>query len=417
MALAQIEDPAIVGQAVASQLGVPDTPGQDPVEAIAKHLADHRLLVVLDNCEHLAEAVAGLAEYLLGACPALVVLATSREALGVEGELSWQVPSLSLPPEARPGPAMPAPSTAPTAASLVASDAVRLFEQRAQLVRPSFRVTDENAAAVLAICQRLDGLPLAIELAAARMRIMSSIQLAERMDDIFAVLVGGARSAPPRHQALRATLDWSYDLLEADERAIFRRLAVFSGGFTLQAAERIAASGDIRPERDAGTADAAGGQVAAAGGTHPRQLPLLAAGHHPGLRRGTGWPRRASATRRGALTWSTSPSSCRTPPRGSSRSSRSAGARLDRLDAELPNLRRAFEFAQETGDPVAPLRIAGPLDRYAYLRGRYHEVRQWMDAAVTSAPGRARRAAGPGAARRRQARACCSATTRPRCAG
>ncbi len=237
VALAQIEDPAIVGQAVATQLGVPDTPGQDPTEAVAKHVADHRLLVVLDNCEHLADAAASLAEFLLAACPALVVLATSREALGVEGELSWQVPPLSLPQG----------GSAPTAAALVASDAVKLFEQRAQLVRPSFRVTDENAPAVLTICQRLDGLPLAIELAAARMRILSSTQLAERMDDIFAVLVGGARSAPPRHQALRATLDWSYDLLEADERATFRRLATFSGGFTLQAAERIAAGGDIRP--------------------------------------------------------------------------------------------------------------------------------------------------------------------------
>ena len=197
VALAQIDDPAIVGQAVATQLGVPDTPGQDPVEAIAKHVADHRLLVVLDNCEHLAEAAASLAEYLLAACPALVVLATSREALGVEGELSWQVPPLSL----------PAGSPAPTAAALAACDAVKLFEQRAQLVRPSFRVTDENAAAVLTICQRLDGLPLAIELAAARVRILSSAQLAERMDDIFAVLVGGAlRAAPPsgpaRHPGL-----------------------------------------------------------------------------------------------------------------------------------------------------------------------------------------------------------------------
>ena len=274
VALAQIDDPAIAGQAVATQLGVPDTPGQDPIEAIAKHVADHRL-VVLDNCEHLADAAASLAEYLLAACPALVVLATSREALGVEGELSWQVPPLSL----------PAGNSAPTASALAAFDAVKLFEQRARLVRPSFRITDENAAAVLAICQRLDGLPLAIELAAARMRILSSAQLAERMDDIFAVLVGGARSAPPRHQALRATLDWSYDLLEQVE----------------------AAAGLLELE-------------------------------------------------------------------------------LDRLDAELPNLRRAFEFAQESGDPVAPLRIAGPLDRYAYLRGRYHEVRQWMDAAVTSCP-------------------------------
>ena len=236
--LAQIEDPAVVGQTIATTLGVPDTPGQDAAEAVAGQIADRPVLVVLDNCEHLAATAADVAEYLLAACPALVVLATSREALGVEGELSWQVPPLSL-PKAEP---------APTVATLAGSNAVRLFEQRAQLVRPSFRVTDENAAAVLTICQRLDGLPLAIELAAARMRILSSAQLAERLDDIFTVLVGGARSAPPRHQALRATLDWSHDLLDSAERAVFRRLAVFFGGFTLPAAERIAAGGDIRPE-------------------------------------------------------------------------------------------------------------------------------------------------------------------------
>jgi predicted ATPase/DNA-binding SARP family transcriptional activator len=378
VALAQIEDPAIVGQAVATQFGVPDTPGQDPIEAIAKHVADHPALVVLDNCEHLAEAAAGLAEYLLAACPALVLLATSREALGVEGELSWQVPPLSL-PKGHP---------APAASELVASDAVKLFEQRAQLVRPSFRVTDENAAAVLTICQRLDGLPLAIELAAARMRILSCAQLAERMDDIFAVLVGGARSAPPRHQALRATLDWSYDLLEGDERAAFRRLAVFFGGFTLHAAERIAAGGDIRPDAMLELL------------TRLADKSLLRVEHTSGESRYTllatirdyARERLAEAAeydqvRRAHLQYFTELVEGTTARIGQVEAA--AGRlelELDRLDAELPNLRRAFEFAQESGDPVAPLRIAGPLDRYAYLRGRYHEVRQWMDAAVTSCP-------------------------------
>ena len=140
----------------------------------------------------------------------------------MEGECSWPVP--------------------PTAPGL---DAGRLFEQRAQLVRPSFQVSDGNADTVRQICRRLDGLPLAIELAAARMRILSAAQLAERLDDLFAVLTGGPRSAPRRHQALRATLDWSYELLTADERAIFRRLAIFSGGFTLAAAEQVAAGGGI----------------------------------------------------------------------------------------------------------------------------------------------------------------------------
>ncbi|MGH3194804.1 MAG: BTAD domain-containing putative transcriptional regulator [Streptosporangiaceae bacterium] len=378
ISLAQIDDPAIVGQAVATQLGAPDTPGQDPIEAIAKHVADHPALVVLDNCEHLAEAAAGLAEYLLAACPALVLLATSREALGVEGELSWQVPPLSLPKGN--------PATA--ASELAACDAVRLFEQRAQLVRPSFRVTDENAAAVLTICQRLDGLPLAIELAAARMRMLSAAQLADRMDDIFAVLVGGARSAPPRHQALRATLDWSYDLLDPEERAAFRRLAVFFGGFTLHAAERIAAGGDLR--RDAMLELL----------TRLADKSLLRVDHARGGSRYTllatirdyARERLAEAAehdqvRRAHLRYFTELAEGAT---ARIEQVEAAAGRieleLDRLDAELPNLRRAFEFAQESGDPVAPLRIAGPLGRYAYLRGRYHEVRQWIDAAVTSCP-------------------------------
>ena len=244
--LAPLGDPAIVGQTVASQIGVPDTPGLDAAEAIAGHVGGRSVLIVLDNCEHLAAAVAGLAERLLAMCPALSLLATSREPLGVEGECSWLVPPLSLPLS---GPGDHPASRAPAAAALAGSDAVRLFEQRARLVQPSFRVSDDNAAAVLQICRRLDGLPLAIELAAARMRILSAAQLAERLDDIFGVLTGGARSAPPRHQALRATLDWSYDLLTMAERTVFRRLAVFCGGFTLAAAERVAAGGVI-PARD-----------------------------------------------------------------------------------------------------------------------------------------------------------------------
>ena len=379
VALAQIDDPAIIGQAVATQLGVPDTPGQDPVEAIAKHVADHPVLVVLDNCEHLAEAAASLAEYLLAACPALVVLATSREALGVEGELSWQVPPLSLP---KGGPA-------PTVSELATSDAVKLFEQRAQLVRPSFRITDENAAAVLSICQRLDGLPLAIELAAARMRILSSAQLAERMDDIFAVLVGGARSAPPRHQALRATLDWSYDLLDTDERATFRRLATFFGGFTLHAAERIAAGGDIRPEATlellTRLADKSLLRVEHAARGETRYFLLATIRDY--ARERLAEAGESDQARQAHLRYFTELVEDAT--KRIEQVEAAVGrleVELDRLDAELPNLRRAFEFAQESGDPVAPLRIAGPLDRYAYLRGRYHEVRQWMDAAVTSCP-------------------------------
>jgi predicted ATPase/DNA-binding SARP family transcriptional activator len=379
--LAQIEDPGIVAPTLASKLGVPDTPGQDATEAVAEYVADHQVLVVLDNCEHLAGAAAMLAENLLAVCPALTVLATSREALGVEGELNWQVPPLSLPEVGGSGPA-------PTAAALAGSDAVKLFEQRAQLVRPSFRVTDGNAAQVAAICQRLDGLPLAIELAAARMRILSSAQLAERLDDIFALLVGGARSAHPRHQALRATLDWSHDLLDGEERAAFRRLSVFAGGFTLEAAERVAAGGDIKPAsmlelltrladksllRVEHTRDDSRYHLLVTIRDYARDR-LAEAGE-------TGSVRRAHL---GYFTELVETAAARIE--GVETGGHGLELELDRMDAELPNLRKAYDFAAESDEPVAALWIAGRLDRYAYLRGRYHEIRQWMDAAVTSYP-------------------------------
>jgi predicted ATPase len=377
--LAPIEDAGIVAQAVASRLGVPDTPGQEAIEAVAEHVADHPVLVVLDNCEHLADAAASLAEHLLAACPALVVLATSREALGVEGELNWHVPPLPL----------PEPGTAPTAALLAGSDAVKLFEQRAQLVRPSFRVTDQNAAAVLSICQRLDGLPLAIELAAARLRVLSSAQLADRLDDIFAVLVGGSRSAPRRHQALRATLDWSHDMLDRAERAVFRRLATFSGGFTLDAAERVAAGQDIRSdamlELLTRLADKSLVRVEHHRSSSRYHLLVTIRDYARDRLAEAGETDQARRAHLGYFTDLAEDAAGRIE-----RGDAGPGGlelELDRLDTELPNLRGALEFAQESGDGEAALRIAGPLDRYAYLRGRYHEVRQWIDAAVTSAPG------------------------------
>jgi predicted ATPase/two-component SAPR family response regulator len=376
--LAQIEDPGIVAPTVASRLGVPDTPGQDATEAVAEYLSDHQVLVVLDNCEHLAGATAVLTESLLGACPALTVMATSREALGVEGELNWQVPPLSLPDA----------GAAPTASALAASDAVKLFEQRAQLVRPSFHVTDENAAEVASICQRLDGLPLAIELAAPRMRIMSSAQLAERLDDIFALLIGGARSAPPRHQALRATLDWSHDMLAAEERAAFRRLAAFAGGFTLEAAERVAAGSDLKPasmlELLTKLADKSLLRVEHARGDSRYHLLVTIRDYARDRLAEAG---ESDSARRAHLAYYTElVEAAAARIEGVEARGHGVELELDRLDTELPNLRKAFEFAEESGDPVAALRIVGPLDRYAYLRGRYHEIRQWMDAAVTSYP-------------------------------
>ena len=378
--LALVDDPATVPRIVAARLGVPDASGQDAAPAIAAHIASHPVLLVLDNCEHLVAETAGLTEFLLAACPVLTVLATSREPLGVEGELNWAVPPLSL----------PAPVLAPSV--LAGSDAVRLFEQRARLVRPSFRLSDDNAAAVARICARLDGLPLAIELAAARMRTLSPAQLARRLDDIFAVLAGGARSAPARHRTLRATLDWSHHMLAADERAVFRRLAEFAGGFTLDAAEQVAAGDGI----------SAGAMLELL--TRLADKSLLQVDHDAG-HDGQAARYRLLATIRDyaaeRLTESAETALIRAAhlryyaefAEGAAARIEGTGVRngrieveLDRLEAELPNLRRAFEYAVDSDDPVASLRIACSLRRYAYLRGHYAEVLQWLDTAVTRCP-------------------------------
>ena len=373
--LAPLDDALIVAQEVASRVGVPDSPGQDPAAAITAHIADRQALIVLDNCEHLTSAVARLAEQLLAGCPGLAILATSREVLGIDGERNWPVPPLSLPEAA----------DQPSAAGLSEYDAVKLFEQRAQLIRPSFAVSDENAAAVLQVCRRLDGLPLAIELAAARMHMLSVSQLASRLDDIFSVLVGGTRSAPPRHQALRATLDWSYDLLENDERAVFRRLAVFAGSFSLAAAEHVAAGGGIAASAMldllARLADKSLLQVDLSGPA--ARYYLLGIVREYAAER-LAQSAEQDAVRRAHLNWYVGFVQQIVPriDRGDG-GPQALELELNAVDAETANLRVALEYARQVGETIAALQIAGPLGHYAYLRGHYHEVRQWMDAAVT----------------------------------
>ena len=228
--LAPVADAAGVDGALADALGVRPMPGQTPRDAVLAHIADTPTLVVLDNCEHLLDAAADVAEALLRACSNALVLATSRAGLGVAGETLWRVPSLSLPVERD--------STAVD--SLAQSDAVRLFIERALKVRPNFAVTNENAPAVAQLCHDLDGIPLAIELAAARSRMLTVEQIAAGLSDRFRLLTGGTRSAMPRHQTLRGSVDWSHDLLSDEERVLLRRLGIFEGGFTLDAAEEVA---------------------------------------------------------------------------------------------------------------------------------------------------------------------------------
>ncbi len=251
--LASVTDPALVPRVVASALGLrPAGPPVPLTAALAAALRERQLLLVLDNCEQLLPACAVVVEALLLACPHLEIVATSREPLGVSGEVVWRVPPLSVPECGRPG-ASGDQRTArhggeADAAALLRYDAVRLFVERARLQRPDFTLTAGNAPAVAEICRRLDGIPLAIELAAARLSVLSVPQIAARLHDRFRLLTGGGRTALPRHQTLRAALDWSHDLLFAAEQALLRRLAVFAGGFTLEAAEAVCASGaDDRP--------------------------------------------------------------------------------------------------------------------------------------------------------------------------
>jgi non-specific serine/threonine protein kinase len=210
---------------------VREEPGRPILQTLREHIHDRRLLLVLDNCEHLLSEVAALAEALLRACPRLRILASSRESLNIAGETVFRVPSLTV-PDPR--------SVAATPETLNRYESARLFLDRAAAAAPAFTVSPANAPAVAQICHRLDGIPLAIELAAARVKVLPVEQIAARLDDRFRLLTGGSRTALPRQQTLRALIDWSYDLLPPAERALFQRLSVFVGGWTLEAAEAVA---------------------------------------------------------------------------------------------------------------------------------------------------------------------------------
>jgi predicted ATPase/class 3 adenylate cyclase/DNA-binding CsgD family transcriptional regulator len=220
--LAPITAAEVVPVTVARALGLPDQPGRSTMDTLLRFVRDRHMLVVLDNCEHLLDACAALLGALLGGAPRLAVLATSREPVNVTGEATWQVPSLSL-----------------------ADEAVELFAERARLARPDFAVTDDNGAEVAEICRRLDGMPLAIELAAARVRALSLTEIVDSLHDRFRLLTGGSRTAVRRQQTLRASVDWSHALLTQTERILFRRLSVFYGGFDLQAAQSVCGEGAI----------------------------------------------------------------------------------------------------------------------------------------------------------------------------
>jgi predicted ATPase len=258
--LASLADPAMVAGSVAAALGLRQAPGTNTMEALLQFLGEKRILVLLDNCEHLLDGCADLAARVLAACPRARLLATSRESLRVEGERVYALAPLGL-PEAKPqrgasgsrsatspasaGSPAPTPAGPVSAHAIDDADAVRLFVDRARAVLPAFTIDDANRGAIHEICRRLDGIPLAIELAAARVKTLPVEKIRDLLDDRFRLLTRGSRAAQPHQATLRALIDWSHDRLDAREQAVFRRLSVFRGAWSLDAVEAVAAGGDV----------------------------------------------------------------------------------------------------------------------------------------------------------------------------
>jgi predicted ATPase/class 3 adenylate cyclase/DNA-binding CsgD family transcriptional regulator len=353
--LAPITHPAVVAVAVARALGLPDQPGRSTMDTLLRFVRDRQMLVVLDNCEHLLDASAELVAALLGAGPGLTVLATSREPIGVAGEVSWRVPSLSL-----------------------ADEAIELFVDRARRARPDFAVDDDNAPAVGEICRRLDGMPLAIELAAARVRALSVGEILEGLHDRFRLLTGGARTAVRRQQTLRASVDWSHALLTEAECILFRRLAVFLGGFDLDAGQAVAGGGDVERyqvldlltllvDKSLVVAENSGGRT---------RYRLLETVRQYALEK-LAESGEADAIRSRHRDHYTGLAGLLDAPAGSDYEQR-----LEQAEIEIDNLRAAFVWSRENSDVELALALASSLQPLWIARGRIREGLAWFDAAL-----------------------------------
>ena len=373
--LTPLADPALVSRAVATAVGVLDRPGLPLLEAITRALRTRRLLLVLDNCEHVVNACAQLVENLLKACPGISVLATSREPLRISGECAWRVPSLSLPDEA----------DGQGRVGLADSDSVRLFVERAPTSATSASSAELEPDAVAQICRRLDGIPLALELAAARTRVLSPNQIATRLDDRFNLLTGGSRTAPVRQRTLRATIDWSYELLNRQQRWVFNKLAVFAGGFTLEAAQAVCVGDVVQP----------GGLLDVLSDLVDKSLVATTPGQYGALRyrlletlRQFAWERLvesgeasvaqgAHATCFLAMALEADPELFGTPRQV---------VWLNRLETEHDNLRAALRWLTGVGDVQSALAFAGGMRRFWNMRDYLTEERRWI-AELLSMPG------------------------------
>jgi predicted ATPase/DNA-binding SARP family transcriptional activator len=366
--LAAVTQPGLVVSAVAATLGVREHPRRPLTDVIADHLATATALVILDNCEHLVAEVAEVADRLLRACPALRIVTTSRERLNVTGEQVWPVGGLTV----------PAPGAAGSAA-VAGADAVRLIVERVAAASPAFALTDANSGAIAQICRRLDGLPLALELAAASIQALGANRVARRLDDRFRLLVRGSRTALPRHQTLQAIVDWSYELLDAAHRRLFDRLAVFVGGFTLTAAEAVCADGaepEPMVELLAGLVDKSLVLIEKPDAATPRYRMLETL-------RAYGWQRLADTGRademrdRHAVYVLTMVRSAR-----AAWQSTQQPVWLRRLAAEHGNIRAALQWLVERGDAATAVRLAGYLYPLWDRHGHYREGRRWLTRAL-----------------------------------
>ena len=360
--LAPITDPDLCRSTVARALGLPDQPGRSTMDTLLRFVRDRQMLVVLDNCEHLLDACAELVVALLGGAPGLTVLATSREPIGVGGEASWRVPSLSL-----------------------ADEAIELFADRARLpgpVSPSPMTTPRRWAE---ICRRLDGMPLAIELAAARVRALSLSEILDSLHDRFRLLTGGARTAVRRQQTLRASVDWSHALLTEPERVLFRRLAVFLGGFDLDAAQAVAGGGDVERYQvlDQLTLLVDKSLVVAEDSRGRTRYRLLETVRQYALEK-LGESGEADAVRARHRDHYTAMAALLDAPAGSDYEQR-----IEQAETEIDNLRAAFAWSRENSDVELALALASSLQPLWHARGRLREGLAWFDAAL----GRPRRAA------------------------
>jgi predicted ATPase/DNA-binding SARP family transcriptional activator/DNA-binding CsgD family transcriptional regulator len=371
--LAPLSEPGLVPQAVARALGVHEQPGRPLLGTLLEELRGKELLLVMDNCEHLIQASSSLAETLLSSCPRLRILATSRELLGVGGEAVRQVGPLSLPETTNGG---------SSAEDLMSCEAVRLFVERARITVPDFGLTEGNAGAVVRVCGRLDGMPLAIELAAAQMGDLPLEQVAGRLEGSLDLLQDSDRSAAPRQQTLRATLDWSHKLLGEDERAMFGRLSVFAGGWTLEAAERICSGPGIEQDE---VLDLLGGLV-------DKSLVVAGAASEGAVRYSMLEP--ISQYAREKLEESGEAEEARGRHAAFFlQVAEEAEPELDGpqqrlwvelLEGEHDNLREALSRALERGEHELGLRFCGALWRFWLARGYLSEGRQWTVQALAS---------------------------------